>query len=111
MQINEIAAHAACLSQMKHLLRRWPVSAYLRDHIVGACVAGEVDENIDALFLNALRNCKLATAVKKPSHVQEALDRLHDLTAPRAVVVLIQRERGGENASSIVQTIDLGTSF
>jgi hypothetical protein len=27
------------------------------------------------------------------------------------VVVLIQGERGGENASSIVQTINLGTSF
>ena len=50
------------------------VRAYFRDHVVGARVAGEVDEHVDALLLNALGNGKLAPAVEQAGHVEEAFD-------------------------------------
>ncbi len=107
MQINESTPHASGVSQVQHLHWRRSVCAYFRDHIVGACVTSEVDQNIDAFFLNALRNCKLATTVKQPCHVQKPLDRLYNLATPLAVVVLIQRKGGSEYASAVVQSIHL----
>ena len=107
MQINKIAPHAAGVSQVQHLHWCRPVRAYFRNHVIGACVTSEVDQHVDAFFLNSLSNCKLAAAVKQACHVQKALDRFHDLAAPLAVVILIERKSGSIHAGTVVQTIHL----
>ncbi len=107
VQVDEVAAHATGVSQMQHLHRSGPIRAYLCDHVIGSSVASEVNKHVDALLLYALRNCKLSPAVEQPCHVQEALDGLDNLAAPRAVVVLVQGEGGGVNARSIVQAVNL----